>query len=142
MSILWHFNIKDHWHHHDLVKYKSTFDVRKCLLICCYPMMAIFAVTLLVCDQIFGNNETWISLVPVTLSLTFSLLATLWLLIQSRFCWHLANSNATLDQRQEFLESNIKTVGHARWFHCCIECWNFIFAIPDKASKNFSKFSL
>lgn len=39
-------------------------------------MMAIFAVTLLVCDQIFGNNETWISLVPVTLSLTFSLLAT------------------------------------------------------------------
>lgn len=36
-------------------------------------MMAIFAVTLLVCDQIFGNNETWISLVPV---LTFSLLAT------------------------------------------------------------------
>ena len=39
-------------------------------------MMAIFAVTLLVCDQIFGNNETWISLVAVTLSLTFSLLAT------------------------------------------------------------------
>ena len=39
-------------------------------------MMAIFAVTLLVCDQIFGNNETWISLVPVTLSLTLSLLAT------------------------------------------------------------------
>ena len=39
-------------------------------------MMAIFAVTLLVCDQIFGNSKTWISLVPVTFSLTFSLLAT------------------------------------------------------------------
>lgn len=39
--------------------------------------MAIFApVTLLVCDQIFGNNKTWISLIPVTLSLTFSHLAT------------------------------------------------------------------
>ena len=39
--------------------------------------MAIFApVTLLVCDQIFGNNKTWTSLIPVTLSLTFSLLAT------------------------------------------------------------------
>ena len=41
--------------------------------------MAIFApVTLLVSDQIFGNNKTWISLIPViiTLSLTFSRLAT------------------------------------------------------------------
>ena len=40
--------------------------------------MAIFApVTLLVFNQIFGNNKTWISLIiPVTLSLTFSLLAT------------------------------------------------------------------